>query len=67
MSLFRYEKVPDPLLTGVIQVNQATAATATAGSGTLPGAPVAFLQVTVAAVGSSHGAGTVYKIPLYNV
>jgi hypothetical protein len=67
MSLFRYEKLPDAILTGTIQVNQATFASATAGSATLPSNPVAFLEVTVAAVGSEHGAGTIYKIPLYNV
>ncbi len=43
---------------GDVAFGAATAATATAGAGALPAAPVAFLEINVG--------GTAYKIPYYN-
>ena len=57
MSLFRKEKVVDPQL--IFIDNGLVATTATAGSGSLPAAPVGFIVITVA--------GVSMKLPYYNV
>lgn len=57
MSLFRHEKISDPQLR--IEDPSLLAATATAGSATLPANPVGFVLIKVNGVDS--------KIPYYNV